>query len=95
MINLIYVLTMIIETLLAFRVVFTLFQASASTSAVHLLYQASDPLVQPFQNIFHTVTLGSSYVLDWSTIVALIVYGLAGFLLGELIQVFMIRARNE
>lgn len=91
--NLVYVLTVLIESLLVFRIVFKLFGASVTIQIVQFLYQVTDKLVQPFQSIFHNAYAGT-YLIEWSTIVALFAYGIAGFLLTEMVHALTIRTRG-
>lgn len=89
---LISVLTMIVEVLLAFRIIFRLFGAS-NISLVDLTYQLSDPLAAPFVGLVASRQYGQ-YLVEWSSVIALFVYGLAGFLLMELIAALTIRFRK-
>lgn len=91
--NLVYILTVVVESLLVFRAVFKLFGASLTTSIVQLLYQVTDPLVRPFLAIFHVAHAGS-YLIDWPTIVALFAYGVLGFILTELVHTLTVRTRG-
>ncbi len=93
MIQLIYVISVTVESLLAFRAVFKLFGASDTQGIVALLYRITDPLVGPFLAIFRTGHIGG-YLIEWSAIVALFAYGLAGFLLTELVRTLTIRRRG-
>lgn len=91
--NIVYFITVTIEALLVFRAVFKLFGASATTVIVEWLYKITEPLTQPFQSIFHITHIGN-YLIEWSTIVALIVVGIVSFLLTELINMLTVRIRK-
>lgn len=90
--SLISVFTMIIEVLLAFRIIFRLFGAS-EISLVDLVYRLSDPLVAPFVGLVTSGRYGQ-YLVEWSSIIALFVYGLVSFLLMELIAALTVRFRR-
>ncbi len=90
--SLISVFTMIIEVLLAFRIIFRLFGAS-EISLVDLVYRLSDPLVAPFVGLVAAARYGQ-YLVEWSSIIALFVYGLVSFLLMELIAALTVRFRR-
>ena len=91
--TLVYILTVAAESLLVFRLIFTFFGAAATTSVVEWLYKVTDPAVQPFQSIFHVTHVGN-YLIDWSTVIALIAIGIISFLLTELINMLTVRARR-
>jgi uncharacterized protein YggT (Ycf19 family) len=90
----IYFIVTVLEALLVFRVAFKFFNVAVTTSIVHWVYDLTDPLIRPFQNIFHVTYVGSGYAIDWTTVLALIVYGVAGYLLAWLIQILTIRYRK-
>jgi uncharacterized protein YggT (Ycf19 family) len=91
--NLVYIITVAIESLLVFRAVFKLFGASATTVIVEWLYKLTDKLVQPFQSIFHVTHVGN-YFIEWSTIVALCAIGIVSFLLTEFFNMLTVRFRK-
>lgn len=75
----------IIEIFLGLRFIFRLLDANPRAPFVAWLYQNTQPLLNPFRNIFPTPRLAHGYVLEFSTLVALIVYMFAGYLLLELV----------
>ena len=91
--TLVYIATVTAESLLVFRLIFTFFSAAATTKVVEWLYKVTDPVVQPFQSIFHVTHVGS-YIIDWSTVIALLVIGIISFLLTELINMLTVRIRK-
>lgn len=76
----------IIESLLAFRVVLKMLGANASSGFASLIYTITDPMAQPFRGIFQISANEQGAVLEWSTFVAMIVYGLIAFALVQLMQ---------
>src|SRR5688572_13843637 len=79
-----YVLTFI-EILLAFRTTFKAIGANPFSGFVSLIYGITDPLIIPFAGILGTSASGSS-VIEWSTIVAAVVYLLIAWGLVSLLQ---------
>lgn len=79
-----YVLTFI-EILLAFRATFKAIGANPFSGFVSLIYGITDPLIIPFAGILRTSASGSS-VIEWSTIVAAVVYLLIAWGLVSLLQ---------
>lgn len=71
-VQIIWLLTGMLEALLAFRLVFRLLAANR-TGFVQFIYQLSAPFLAPFSGIFGPVVADRS-VLEWSTIVAMIIY---------------------
>lgn len=61
------------EVLLGFRVVLKALGANQFVGFSSLIYAITEPLVAPFRGIFETSTTGDS-VIEWSTIIAVIVY---------------------
>ena len=86
----IYLVFGIIELLLIFRFVLLFLGANAANAFVAWIYDWSTPFVAPFANIFgqHVTTAGQGVVVqsifDWTTLIALVVYGLIGALLVRL-----------
>ncbi len=74
----------IIEFLLLLRFVFKFFFVNASTPFVAWIYSTSVSLVGPFAKILPDLKLGG-FVVDFATLVALIVYAFVGYLI---LQVF-------
>jgi uncharacterized protein YggT (Ycf19 family) len=74
----------IIEFLLLVRFIFKFFVANTATPFVAWIYSTSASLVSPFAKIVPDLRLGQ-FVVDFSTLVALLVYAFIGYLI---LQVF-------
>jgi len=74
----------IIEFLLSLRFVFKFFVVNVGTPFVAWLYGVTAPLVSPFAKILPDFKLGG-FVVDFATLIALIVYVLIGYLI---LQIF-------
>ena len=78
----------VIETLLTFRFVLKALAANPLSGFTNLIYTLSAPLVAPFVGIFRTtVTQGS--VVEWSTIVAILVYLVLAWGIVYLLDLFL------
>lgn len=62
------------EILLALRLLLKLLGISAS----NIIYSVTSPLVSPFNNMFH-VTNASGSVLEWTTLLAMLVFAAIGY----------------
>ncbi len=76
----------IIETILGLRLILRLFGANASVSFVDWIYRTSTPLLAPFNGIFPTPSLTDRFVLEFTTIFAIVVYAILAYFIVELIQ---------
>ncbi len=80
------VLFSIVGIFLLLRFTLKLFGANASVSFVSWLYEMTAVLLEPFRGIFPTRTFENQYVLEFSTLFALLAYGLAYFLIVALLD---------
>lgn len=62
-----------IEVLLIFRIVLKAVGANAASGFANLIYSVTSPLADPFRGILGVSTAGAAYI-EWSTIVAALVY---------------------
>lgn len=76
----------IIEIVLAFRFVLKLLGANSLNAFVSFIYSISAPLVYPFSTIFSTTVFGNS-VLEWSVLVAALVYFVIAYILSYLLEI--------
>lgn len=74
--------------LLFLRLFLRLFAANPDTGFVQWIYQTTSPLVSPFAGIFPNPSLENGYVLEASTLFALIIYAIIYFAIVELIEFF-------
>jgi uncharacterized protein YggT (Ycf19 family) len=70
----------VIEFLLSLRFIFKFFSFNPSTPFVAWLYDMTASLVSPFAKILPDFKLGG-FVVDFATLIALIVYVLIGYLI--------------
>jgi hypothetical protein len=82
----VYYILNVVEILLLLRLVFKALGANAANAFVSFLYAITQPFVAPFVGIFRQpVTQGS--VLEWSTIIAMIVYAIVAYAIVQLLIV--------
>jgi uncharacterized protein YggT (Ycf19 family) len=79
--RLIHLIIGLAEIVLVLRIVLRLFAANPTASFVHCVYTTSNTLLEPFRGIFQTGVIDKSYVLDFTALFAVIIYGLVGSLL--------------
>jgi uncharacterized protein YggT (Ycf19 family) len=75
----------VIQILLGFRLLLLFLGAGTESIFVRLIYQLSEPLVAPFEGALPATALGGQAVIDLTTILAIIIYALAGWLISEII----------
>lgn len=81
-----YLVLGILEALLGLRFILRLLNANSGNSFVSWIYDASQPVLEPFFNIFPNVRLEDGFVMELSTLFAMLVYGLIGYAVLALID---------
>ncbi len=76
----------IVSIFLMLRLVLKLFGANESVGFVSWVYEMTAVLLEPFRGIFPTTTYENQYVLEFSTLFALLAYGIAYFLIVALLN---------
>jgi uncharacterized protein YggT (Ycf19 family) len=76
----------LVEALLGLRVILKFFGANPATPFVNWVYETSEPLLTPFSGMFPAPVIEGRFVLEFSTLFALIIYGLIAYLLIALIE---------
>jgi len=88
--RIVYYLTDVIEIILGLRFIARAFGANPGNMFISFLYRISSALLAPFRGIFPTVQQ-SGVVLEWSTIVAMVIYALIAMLLLRLVRILLAR----
>ena len=91
--QLVWLLLGILETALALRFMFKLIAVNAANPFASLLYKVTDIFVAPFASLTGAPAAGEM-VLEISTIIAMIVYFLLGWVLERIIYVLFYRPRG-
>lgn len=76
----------IVEGFLAFRFLLKLFGANANNAFVAWIYDMSAVLLAPFRGIFPATVFENRYVLEFSTLFAMMMYAIVGLVLLFLIN---------
>ena len=82
----IYGVFVLVEAFLALRLILKLFGANANNEFVAWIYETSGAILDPFRGIFPTQVFQSTYVLEFSTIFAMIIYALIAMVLVSVID---------
>jgi uncharacterized protein YggT (Ycf19 family) len=77
--------TALVALFLGMRVLLRLFGANPEAPFVQWVYTSTGPLLEPFRGIFPTQTVAQDYVIDFTALFALMVYGLLGMALLSLV----------
>lgn len=75
----------VIELLLGARILLRLLGANPGSVFVNWLYGVTDQLLAPFAGIFPSLALSGDYVIEFSTVFAMIVYAFLGWVAIKLI----------
>jgi YggT family protein len=87
--NFINFFMILVESFLGLRLVLKLLGANPSNAFVSWIYDMSDVLLDPFRGIFPARTLDNTFVLEFSTLFAMLMYLLGGILLLALVDSFV------
>lgn len=79
-VNLLNFFTAVVEGFLALRFLLRLFGAN-TTGFVQWVYNMSDVLLQPFRGIFPATVFQNRYVLEFSTVFAMLMYAVIALLI--------------
>ena len=77
----------VIEILIGFRIFLKFLGANPFSGFAGFVYGLSQPFVAPFSGIFPVSSAGTGSILEWSSILAVIVYGVIAWIVVYLIQV--------
>lgn len=84
--KLINVFTGAVLAVLGIRFVFKLLGANPVNDFVDWIYETSAVLLQPFRGIFPVEVIDRTYVLEFSTLFAMMIYAVVGYLLIALVD---------
>jgi YGGT family len=82
----VWLLTGVVDALIAIRFVFKLLAASSQASFVTFIYNLTQIFVAPFHGIFNTAANGRN-VFEPESLVAIVIYSLIGWGLASLVRV--------
>lgn len=84
-VNLLNFFTAVVESILGLRFLLKLFGANDVNGFVNWVYEMSDALLEPFRGIFPAKVFENQYVLEFSTLFAMLMYAIIALLLMWLI----------
>jgi len=93
LLGLISIIITVVEILLGLRLILKLFSANQNAAFVSWIYGTTEPLLAPFEGMFPTA-VEQGFVLEFSTLFAILIYALVGWLLAELID-FIAEAASD
>ena len=92
-VNIVYFLFGALELLLAVRVILYLIGANMDNSFARFIEELSSPFVALFASLLENPTLGTTGVLEVTTLIAMLVYAILAGLVGRLIWLTLSRSR--
>ena len=93
LVNIVYFLFGVLEVLLALRVVLHMIGANQGNGFAALINGLSYPFVVLFSNLVQNPSLGTTAVLEFTTLIAMIVYAILAWLIGRMVWLMMSRPR--
>lgn len=79
-------ITSLVEGLLGLRIALKLLGASTSAPFVNWVYETTQPLLAPFQGMFPSPQVTGGFVIEFSSLFAVMVYAFIGYFLAELVD---------
>ncbi len=92
-VNIVYLVFGALEVLLVLRIVLHLISANPDNSFANFVNGLSSPFVALFANLLQNPALGTTGVLEITTVFALVVYAIAAWLIGRVIWLTLSRSR--
>lgn len=83
----------IVQFGLGLRFIFKLLAANSANQFVSFIYSVTQPLVLPFIGIFGPVSAENAGVVEWSVLVAMIVYAILSYILVELVTIALVSSQ--
>lgn len=72
-----------VETVIGLRIILKFLDASTSAQFVMWVYQTSKPLLAPFEGMFPSPITNGRFMLEISSLFALLAYGFLGYIIQE------------
>jgi hypothetical protein len=91
-VNIVYFLFGTLELLLAVRVIFKLISVNPDNGFARFIEDLSSPFVALFASLLTNPTLGTTGVLEVTTLIAMLVYAIVAWLLARLIWLTLSRS---
>lgn len=78
----------LLEFFLFIRLTLKFLEANSQTPVVNLIYKYSDILISPFEFIFPNIHWPKGYLIDTTTLSAMIGYAILVFIIFQLLRLF-------
>lgn len=85
----------IVAALIGLRIILRLFGASPAAPFVDWVFDTSQPLIAPFQGMFPSPVIEGQFVIEFSSLFALVIYAFVGYLLTDLAYILAGRAEER
>ena len=92
-VNIVYYLFGIVQVILVIRVLLHLVAANSSNAFANIIDTISYPVVVLFSNLVQNPVLGTTSVLEITTIIAMVVWAIVAWLIARLIWLVLSRPR--
>ena len=85
-ISLVNIVMAIVQSLLGLRFMLRLFGASSGAPFVNWVYSTSQSLLEPFLGMFPAPAIDGGFVIEFTTLFAILAYSLIGYLIVALLR---------
>ena len=92
--RLVYLVTGVIDSLIGVRVLLKLIAANPDNTFAALIYRVTDWMLRPFASLITNPSIGNS-VVEITSIIAMLVYALIGWLLVQFIWIVLFRSNTR
>ena len=75
----VYAVAWMIEVLLGLRFILRLIGANPAAGFTNFIYSATSGLLSPFINVVRSERLANGGIFEWSTLIAMVIYGLVAW----------------
>jgi len=93
--SLINLVANVVEFFLLLRIILKLFAASPRAPFVYWVYETTEPLLAPFMGMFPASKITGSFVIEFSSIFALVVYAFLAYLIREVLNTIIHFAKER
>jgi len=93
--SLINLVANVVELFLLLRIILKLFAASPRAPFVYWVYETTEPLLAPFMGMFPASKITGSFIIEFSSIFALVVYAFLAYLIREVLNTIIHFAKER
>ncbi len=84
-----------VEILLLFRFVLKFLGANSASPFVEFIYENTQPLLAPFLFAFPTPSVSGRFVIEFTTLFAMFVYGFMSYVIEEVLDLFSRESKKK